>query len=245
MTLILITNKDEARVRGTFGYIVNFDGPETARQALVKHVFADGRLLVHYAGHKHFAAICDAQDFVPSRDAYFTEGSYLEPEWEGDTARCTNWWDADYQPDPSKKIDWNGSGNVKTDTEALAGFSYVDVTELLADKDANDALVAAKPYPQWSRRVFDPTMTSEQYQSMLVQLYSRIIEAEDKLRSLKDDRAFYLYASEHHAAENSTATPNTGLVVRDKIEPDAYDRGLVELPRWEDPLVLDNEVVPD
>jgi hypothetical protein len=80
-----------ARMRGMFGFI-KFSDEGEKRETVVEHVFADGRLLVHYLGNKRFRAVLVREEFEPSRDAYWSEGSWVEPEWDGDSARCLNYW---------------------------------------------------------------------------------------------------------------------------------------------------------
>ncbi len=85
-----ICKSDKAAIRqGTFGFIILNDGP---RCAVVEHIFADGRLMVHYAGNKRFHAIVLRDEFEPSRSAYFCEGSWVEPIWDGESAVCLNAW---------------------------------------------------------------------------------------------------------------------------------------------------------
>lgn len=87
--------------RGTFG-LVDFpddifdDGKEqinlSPRAAVVVHVFEDGRLLVHYSGNSRFYAVIPPTMLQVTREGYFCEGSVVDPEWDGDSARCTNYW---------------------------------------------------------------------------------------------------------------------------------------------------------
>lgn len=80
-------------MRGTFGFI-KFSDESQKRTAVIEHVFADGRLLVRYSGNRRFRAILEPDElFETSRDAYWTEGSGVEPEWDGDSARCVNYWE--------------------------------------------------------------------------------------------------------------------------------------------------------
>ena len=87
---------------GTYGFITFFYNKPTPREAVVEHVFADGKLLVHYFGNAQFRAIVTPDNFTPSRDAYFCEGSWAEPQWDGDSARCI----------------WDSPENERTDAEA-------------------------------------------------------------------------------------------------------------------------------
>jgi hypothetical protein len=77
--------------RGTFGFI-RFSDKDPKHPAIVEHIFLDGRLGVHYSGSKRFIAVISADIFSPSRDAYWCEGSWVEPRWEGNSARCVNHW---------------------------------------------------------------------------------------------------------------------------------------------------------
>jgi len=79
------------KMEGTVGFI-KFNDERNKRCAIVEHVLADGKLLVHYSGNKRFRAVVDNEEFEPSRDAYFCEGSWVDPEWDGDSARCLNYW---------------------------------------------------------------------------------------------------------------------------------------------------------
>jgi hypothetical protein len=90
MTEIIEKQTQHERIVGTFGW-VTFDDNERTR-AVIEHVFKNGLLLVHHYGNKRFRAIVDRAGFHPDRDCYFSEGSYIDPEWEGDTARCLNYW---------------------------------------------------------------------------------------------------------------------------------------------------------
>lgn len=85
---------DARNVVGTVGFI-KFHDEDSKRCAIVEHVFANGKLLVHYSGNKRFRAIVENDEFEPSRDAYFCEGSWVDPEWDGDSARCLNYWVGD------------------------------------------------------------------------------------------------------------------------------------------------------
>jgi hypothetical protein len=109
------------KVRGTFGFIAENDrrwtevtGEKTRNNPyLVIHAFANGRLLLlDGCCQPEVYVIADAEDFTPSREAYFSFGSYVEPEWDGDTARCTNFWCDGY-------IFSNG-------TECYAGSGFTD-----------------------------------------------------------------------------------------------------------------------
>jgi len=109
--------------RGTIGYIKFNDERRSSaivlhtfhRQKMAGKVFEKGALLVHYAGHKRAYAIVNASSFEPSRSAYWSEGSWVEPKWDGDTCRCTNYW-------AKSKLDShdpNSAENVMTDEQAL------------------------------------------------------------------------------------------------------------------------------
>lgn len=102
--------------RGTFGFI-ELDqtllgvAEREKRAAVVLHVFRNGDLLVHYCGNKRFHAIVPEDAFTPSREAFWSEGSSFEPEWDEGTCRCTNQWGERSGPD-----------NCMTDEEARLGF---------------------------------------------------------------------------------------------------------------------------
>jgi hypothetical protein len=59
---------------------------------VVARVLTDGQPWVHYRGHKRAYALVDRDEFTPSKSAYWSEGSYVEPEWDNDSARCLNYW---------------------------------------------------------------------------------------------------------------------------------------------------------
>src|SRR5206468_2444686 len=87
-------------MRGTFGFVEleddKLEREQHTRGAVILHIFTTGKfagqLLIHYSGNSYFHAVIDRDSFKPSRDAYFCEGSYVKPEWEGDSCRCTNYW---------------------------------------------------------------------------------------------------------------------------------------------------------
>jgi hypothetical protein len=94
MTEIIEKQTERERLVSTFGW-VKFDDENERRWAVIEHVFGNGLnglLMIHYSGNKNFRAIVDGAAFQPDRDCYFCEGSYIDPEWEGDSARCTNYW---------------------------------------------------------------------------------------------------------------------------------------------------------
>src|SRR5580700_6362204 len=90
MTKTIEKQTQRERIVGTFGWVTFNDNERT--RAVIEHVFANGLLLIQYYGNKRFRAIVDGAAFQPDRDCYFCEGSYIDPEWEGDSARCTNYW---------------------------------------------------------------------------------------------------------------------------------------------------------
>ena len=62
-------------------------------RALVNHVFADGRLLTLLLINSNTPGeVISPEDFAPSREAYVSFGSYVEPRWDGDSCRCMNTW---------------------------------------------------------------------------------------------------------------------------------------------------------
>lgn len=116
--------------RGTFGF-VRFSDEDPRHPAIVEHVFSDGRLGVHYSGNTGFYAVITPDIFSPSKDAYFCEGSYVEPMWEGNSCRCTNYWSKHsymtrdgeivFEGGKPVPIDANRATNIMTDEEALKG----------------------------------------------------------------------------------------------------------------------------
>lgn len=92
--------------RGIVGYLQEKDGRYSV---IIDHVFADGRVLFKDAGMKRSYVVTDPKDFTPSRDAYCSIGSYVEPEWDGDLCRCLNYW---------AEENVNVPQNVRTDAEA-------------------------------------------------------------------------------------------------------------------------------
>jgi hypothetical protein len=120
-------------MRGTFGFVQLEEDKLRTRCAVVVHVFTAGKLagklLIHYSGNSKFHAVIDRGIFKPSRDAYWSEGSWVEPKWEGDSARCTNAWSTKHQQVIETEDDpkgWtydlrnpNRPANLYTDEEAL------------------------------------------------------------------------------------------------------------------------------
>jgi hypothetical protein len=106
---IMSVSKTAVVTRGMFGF-VRFNDNDTKHPAIVEHVFSDGRLGVHYSGNKQFHAVISPNIFSPSRDAYWCEGSWVEPEWEDGTAKCLNYW---------MEPGFNTRSNLKTDDQYL------------------------------------------------------------------------------------------------------------------------------
>jgi hypothetical protein len=96
--------------RGTVGYLQDGDGRYSV---IIDHVFADGRVLFKDMGMKRSYVVTDPKDFTPSQDAYCSIGSYVEPKWDGDSCRCTNYWAEE------KNYNVNQPENIRTDAEAL------------------------------------------------------------------------------------------------------------------------------
>jgi|GEM_PF-5831795 len=86
-----LNSQTEVVTRGTLGF-VRFGDEDPTHPAIVEHVFLDGRLGIHYSGNKRFHAVINADIFSPSRDSYWCEGSWVEPQWDGDSTRCVNYW---------------------------------------------------------------------------------------------------------------------------------------------------------
>jgi len=76
---------------GTFGFTNNKSEYCPRKKVYVEHVFPHGLLMVH-GTMKRGHAIVRETDFTPSREAYFSLGSYVEPEWLGESCICTNIW---------------------------------------------------------------------------------------------------------------------------------------------------------
>lgn len=74
---------------GTVGYLHEGDQHHSV---IVGYVFADGRVLFKYMALDQAAVVKTGEGFTPSRDAYVSIGSYVEPVWDGDSCRCTNYW---------------------------------------------------------------------------------------------------------------------------------------------------------
>jgi len=92
--------------RCTVGYLQDGDRRDSV---IIDHVFADGRVLFKDMCLKRSYVVTDPTGFTPSRDAYGCIGSFVEPEWDGDSCRCTNYWAEDNVNQPE---------NIQTDAEA-------------------------------------------------------------------------------------------------------------------------------
>jgi hypothetical protein len=121
-TFNALTVSSEFAVRGTCGFFANPGNNEVSR-GMVTHVLADGRLIVKTDANSDSHIIIPRELFKPSRDAYFSFGSYAEPEWEEDSCRCTNVWATEFG-NPNV----NQATNIRTDGDALRihGFDPVD-----------------------------------------------------------------------------------------------------------------------
>ena len=117
-----LRDNSEVAVRGTCGFYANADDRDS--RGIVEHVFADGRLLIHDDANSDSHVIIPRSQFKPSRNAYFTFASGIEPRWDGDTCRCTNWWATPEFGDPRP----NQAANIHTDDEVLRihGFDRLD-----------------------------------------------------------------------------------------------------------------------
>jgi hypothetical protein len=102
--------------RGVVGYLQDGGG---RYPIIIDHVFADGRVLFTDMSMKHSYGVTDATSFTPSRDAYTCLGSFVEPEWDGDSCRCLNYWADD---------NINVSQNVRTDAEAWEFIDHMHMT---------------------------------------------------------------------------------------------------------------------
>jgi hypothetical protein len=153
--------RQEEATRGTFGFI-QCEDESTPRGGAVIHTFGTGKfagmLLVHYWGHKHNHAIVGRDDFKPSRDAYFCEGSYVTPMWEGDSCRCTNYWaKQNYMTRDGEivfvggkpvLIDANCATNIMTDEEALKIYGpFVVERRIASNVDFQEALTGSATSP--------------------------------------------------------------------------------------------------
>jgi len=136
-------------MRGTFGFVPSMDeefqGQLLKQCAVVLHVFRTGKftgkLLVELGDmFRAYHTVIDRDNFVPSRDAYFSKGSWVEPEWEGDSCRCTNYWATDCslvgdKPNP------NSATNVYTDKEALQIYGpFVGECQIANNLSLSEAL---------------------------------------------------------------------------------------------------------
>lgn len=152
---------NENAMRGIFGF-VQFEDESRPRRAVVIHTFSTGKfagmLLVHYWGHKHNRAIASRDDFEPSRDGYFCEGSYVEPMWEGDSCRCTNYWsEHTYMTKDSEivleggrpvPIDGNCATNIATDEEVLRIYGpFVGERRIYTSVSLPEAIMAVSDAP--------------------------------------------------------------------------------------------------
>ncbi len=109
--------------RGTFGFVRHeMYGKQCLTRALVNHVFADGRLLTLLLINSNTPGeVISPEDFAPSREAYVSFGSYVEPRWDGDSCRCMNTWaegNINTHPTP------NQPENIKTDAEVWESFGF-------------------------------------------------------------------------------------------------------------------------
>jgi hypothetical protein len=157
---------NEEAMRGTFGFVQfewdKFEGEQRTRGAVVIHALTTGkvagRLLVHYWGNNHFYAVISRDIFKPSRDAYFCEGSYVEPEWEGDSCRCTNYWSKHnymtkdgeivFENGKPVPIDANCATNILTDEEALKIYGpFVGERRIFSNVSLAEALTAVSDVP--------------------------------------------------------------------------------------------------
>jgi hypothetical protein len=141
----------EDAIRGTFGFI-QFKDESSPRGGVVIHTFSTGKfaeqLLIHYWGNKHFYTVISRDVFKPSRDAYFCEGSYVEPMWEGDSCRCTNYFAKEYYSIEGDKLVKQSNGdcatNILTDEEALKVYGpFVGEYRVASNVSLTDALTAA------------------------------------------------------------------------------------------------------
>lgn len=97
--------------RCTVGYLQ--DGNERDN-VIVDHVFADGRVRFKYMQYDQASIVTDPADFTPSREAYISIGSYVEPKWDGDSCRLLNAWaEGNYSRHPTP----NQAENIRTDAE--------------------------------------------------------------------------------------------------------------------------------
>ena len=69
-------------MRGTFGFVRHeMYGKQCLTRAVVDHVFGDGRLLALLMINSNTPGeVISPEDFAPSREAYVSFGSYVEPQ---------------------------------------------------------------------------------------------------------------------------------------------------------------------
>ncbi|HEY1659969.1 MAG TPA: hypothetical protein VGG14_16570 [Candidatus Sulfotelmatobacter sp.] len=91
--------------RCTVGYLQEGNGRYSV---IIDHVFADGRVLFKDMDVKRSYGVTTTDVFIPSRDAYVSLGSFVEPIWDGDSCRCLNYW---------AEENVNVPQNVRTDAE--------------------------------------------------------------------------------------------------------------------------------
>jgi hypothetical protein len=120
-TFNTLNDNGEVAVRGTCGLFASPSNDEV-RRGMVTHVLADGRLIVKTDENSDSYATISRSMFKPARDAYFSFGSYVEPEWDADSCRCVNLWATDGNPSA------NQAANIHTDEEVLQihGFDRID-----------------------------------------------------------------------------------------------------------------------
>ena len=114
---------DDSVMRGTFGFVRHeMYGKQCLTRAVVDHVFGDGRLLALLMINSNTPGeVISPEDFAPSRQAYVSFGSYVEPKWDRDSCRCTNVWaegNINTHPTP------NQPENIKTDAEVWESFGF-------------------------------------------------------------------------------------------------------------------------